>query len=287
MMGAVVTTGSVVAGFIVFLVLLLTYAWAPRGYACEGRTLIVRRLIGDLAIPLDSLREARAAQPDDFRGCLRLWGSGGVFGYFGLFRTSKLGKCSWYATHRKNMVVIVTAAKTALVSPDDVAGFLEAIGPVAQATSAASVPAPEASRPLPIGMIAGVVLGLAGLAFVAFMMTYSPGPPRCTLNAQSLKIDDLFYPVTIQAADVDVARIRVVDLAADADWRLVARTNGFANSHYRSGWFRLAGGRKVRLYRASATRLVLLPPRGDGAPVLLETADPDAFAAELQRLWSR
>ena len=49
---------------------------------------------------------------------------------------------------------------------------------------------------------------------------------------------------------------------------LPERTNGFANAHYASGWFRVASGKTVRMYRAGGTRLVLLPPKGDGAAVL-------------------
>jgi hypothetical protein len=70
---------------------------------------------------------------------------------------------------------------------------------------------------------------------------------------------------------VDVEHIRLVDCGVDTDWRPTARTDGFANAHYRSGWFRVAGGKTVRMDRADGTRLVLLPPKGDGAAVLLET----------------
>jgi len=114
---------------------------------------------------------------------------------------------------------------------------------------------------------------------------YAPGPPIYTLPPQSLTIHDRFYPVTVSAAAVDVANIRVIDLNADKDWRPAARTNGFANSHYRSGWFRVASGRTVRMYQANGGRLVLLPPKGDGNAILLETADPEKFVAEVRQEW--
>jgi hypothetical protein len=115
------------------LVILVTFACSPRGYAVSGRTLTVRRWIGNARIPLHDIKQARRATADDLRGCLRLFGSGGMFGYFGLFRTSTLGKCWWYATNRQNMVVVITGDQTVLVSPEDVDGFLTAIGPVASA----------------------------------------------------------------------------------------------------------------------------------------------------------
>ncbi|HEY1206433.1 MAG: PH domain-containing protein [Bryobacteraceae bacterium] len=286
---AALASRSIVIAFLLFLGLCLAYAYSAREYVCEGRSVIVKRLVGDVTIPLDGLREARAAAKDDFCGCMRLWGNGGLFGYYGLFRTTKLGKCTWYVTNRKNAVVLVAESKTVLLSPDDASGFLGAIGAfvaAAPVTNQAPLVAGSGAGRL-IGMIAGGVIGAAALAFALFCVLYSPGAPRTTLDSQSLEIHDLFYPVTVRAADVDVERIRVVDFAMDADWRPTARTNGFANGHYRSGWFRVANGEKVRMYRADGTRLVLLPPRDSGAAVLVEVQDPERFAAELRRLWSR
>ncbi len=288
-LGAVVASHSVVVAFLVFLVICLSYAYSARGYVCEGPRLIVKRLVGDVTISLDGLREARVATGDDFRGCRRLWGNGGLFGYYGLFRTTKLGKCTWYVTNRKNAVVLVTAAKTVVLSPDDVTGFLAVASPYATAepvfaqAPAASPAGFDAGRS--IGAVVGVLVGTLALAFVMFCVLYSPGAPRYNLDSESLAIRDLFYPVTVKAADVDVERVRVVDFASDADWRPTARTNGFANSHYRSGWFRVANGEKVRMYRADGTRLVLIPARG--AAVLLEVQDPERFVEELRRLWAR
>jgi Bacterial PH domain len=88
---------------------------------------LFERLIGNVSIPLDGIRAIRKTTADDLRGCIRLWGSGGLFGYYGLFRTSALGKSTWYVTNRRNIVVVITASKTALFSPDDVDAFLAAI----------------------------------------------------------------------------------------------------------------------------------------------------------------
>ena len=116
------------------LVIAASFAWSPRGYTISGRTLTVKRLVGNARVPLNDLRDVRRATADDLRGCLRLFGSGGMFGYFGLFRTSKLGRCWWYATNRQNMVVVITGDQTVLVSPAEVDAFLSIIGPV-QSTS--------------------------------------------------------------------------------------------------------------------------------------------------------
>jgi len=276
----IVATHSVVVGCLSALIVVAAYAWSPRGYAVADGSIEVNRLIGSARIPLDGIREVRAATKDDFRGCLRLFGNGGLFGYYGLFQTSELGKSTWYVTNRGKAVVVVTGEKTALFSPDDMEGFIAAIGaptpgPVTQDSGSWT------------DTLIGAAIGIVAMAVVACALLYSPGPPSYTLTSESLTIHDRFYPVTLNRTSVDVEHIRVIDFSVDTEWRPTERTNGFANAHYASGWFRGAGGKTIRMYRAGGTRLVLLPPGGDGAAVLLETREPERFVVEVRRKWGK
>ena len=133
-------------------------------------------------------------------------------------------------------------------------------------------------------LIAGAVL-FRVLAAAGFALVYAPGAPGYSLTRDTLAIHDRFYPVTLRADAVDVGRIRIVDVA-DPQWQPIARTNGFSNRHYHSGWYRLAGGRLVRLYRADSRILVLLPPKGNGTAVLLEVPEPASFIADVRREWA-
>jgi hypothetical protein len=265
------------------LIVLACYAYSPKGYEVTGRSIAVKRLIGDVQFSLDGLREARAAGADDFRGCIRLWGNGGMFGYYGIFRTSKLGKSIWYLTDKSKAVVVITDAKTALFSPADTDGFLQAIGAPASAPSTAAAP----SGGIPAGTAVGIAGVLVGLAAMALVFLFAPGPPSYTLTHDALTIHDRFYSVTLKADAVDAAKVRVVDFNREPEWRPTLRTNGFANEHYQSGWFRLANGETVEMYRAGGDRLVLLPGIGAGATVLYQARNPEQFAAEIRREWVR
>lgn len=272
-------------------VLLLAYAWSARGYAVAGGTLIIRRLIGNVRVPLNGIREARVAAGNEMSGCIRLFGSGGLFGWYGLFRTSGLGTSSWYVTNRANAIVLIGGKRPVLVSPDDVEGFMRVVrltvpenGPKDSAlTALGTYPAGGGAA----GRVIGGVIALMAIAVATFAWTYSPGPPSYTLTPQTLEIHDRFYPVTVGANSVNVSGVRVVDLKADKDWQPTRRTNGFANDHYRAGWFRVANGKKVRMYRGKGEQLVLLPPKANGTPVLLETRDPEAFVRELKQEWGK
>src|SRR4051812_2274670 len=109
---------------LIALLLVATYAWSPTGYAITEGTVVVKRLMGNVRISLDEVRDVRAANAHDLSGAIRLFASGGLFGHFGIFRTSGLGRCTWYVTDRNRAVVLVTKSGTMLFSPDDVAGFI-------------------------------------------------------------------------------------------------------------------------------------------------------------------
>lgn len=277
-----VAVGGLLTAAIGATILLAAYAWSPQSYAISDRTLIINRLIGNVRIPLDSIREARSATADDLRGCIRLFGSGGLFGWYGLFRTSKLGKSTWYVTDRNNAVVLIGEKKFVL-SPDDVNGFLNFLaipqnGPTDHVLD--SLATYDSGNPI------GWAIGVAAMLVAAASLFYSPGLPKYTLTRDALTIDDRFYPVTLSSSSVDVTHMRVVDLDVDKDWQPVRRTNGFGNLRYHSGWFQLAGGQKIRMYRAESKQLVLLPPMGDGSPVLIETPNPQAFVREVKQEWA-
>src|SRR5271165_3853606 len=123
-----IVTNNAIVAVVGAAVLIVSYAYSPRGYTVfNGRIALnerlgVKRLLGNVYVSLDGVREVRRATADDFRGGIRLFGDGGLFGYYGLFQTSKLGKCTWYVTNRRNAVVVITRAKTYIFSPGGVPG---------------------------------------------------------------------------------------------------------------------------------------------------------------------
>lgn len=279
------SSGSPVAAGFCALVLLAAYAWSPTGYEIANGNVVIHRLIGNVEIPVSGIREIRIATRDDLRSSMRIFGSGGLFGYYGLFRNSKLGDSNWYVTDRSRAIVLAGDSGIAIVSPEDQTGFMAALGArraVATGHDWSTVGQHSGGHSWAIAACL-----IAGAATLCAYFLYSPGPPRYTLTKTALEIHDRNYPVTLAASNVDVGNIRVVDFDKDKDWKPVIRTNGFGMAHYHTGWFRVTNGQKVRMYRANSKRVVLLPPKGDGAPVLLETKDPDKFVADVQHEWGQ
>ncbi len=287
LLGVVAATRSLPVGILIAVTVLLAFAYSPRRYVLTGENLRVKRLLYDAVIPTQDLIEARPATPSDLSGAIRLWGSGGLFGYYGLFSTSKLGTCTWYVTNRSQVMLLITSQKAYALSPDNAETFLAALGPLAKSGATRSGLAAPARTPFWRARAFALSLVALALVVVGLALSYSPGPPVYTLTADSLRIQDRFYPVTLQPAEVDLDKARIVDLDPPSEWRPTLRTNGFSNARYHSGWYRVAGGQTVRLYRADAKRLVLLPPKAGGSPVLLEVRDPEAFLERLRREWTR
>jgi hypothetical protein len=284
-LGIVSGAAAVIAALVSGAVIALTYAYSPRGYQVSSAEFRVKRLIGDVVFPLTSLRYVRDTSPGDFRGCVRLWASGGLFGYFGLFSTTTLGECRWYVTDRGKAVVLADGSQTVLVSPEDHDRFLAAIEHTDTTVPPASGESSRSGRGLQLSI--GFAIGAIAIAIVACALLYSPGRPPVDLTQHSLVIHSRFYGVTVLASSVDVAKVRVVDLRTEPGWKPVLRTNGFANPNYQAGNFKTANGPIVRLFTTGAERLVLLPPSSkEGIPVLLDVAEPDRFVARLHRQWT-
>ena len=98
---------------------------APRAYVIEDGGLTVRRALG--ALRVEGPLRVEAVEPRQLLGA-RLLGSGGLFGYHGMYRPE--GKR--YAaslTARDRAVLVVGSEGGALVSPDDREALLALVNP--------------------------------------------------------------------------------------------------------------------------------------------------------------
>ena len=106
--------------FVLVIILLICYIYSPQYYNINDESLIIKRIIKDRTIMLNDISEIRLLEPKELSGVIRTFGVGGLFGYFGKFSSLKLGSMNWYATQRKNKVlVILKTGKKIVITPDD------------------------------------------------------------------------------------------------------------------------------------------------------------------------
>lgn len=101
---------------------------APGQYAVKASAVVIRRLGPNIRIPLDDITEVGVADKGTFRGAIRMMASGGLFGYFGKFRSPELGKFDAYVTRWEGLVLIRRkSANPVVLSPDEPDKFAGAI----------------------------------------------------------------------------------------------------------------------------------------------------------------
>lgn len=104
----------------------LTWAFHPRHYEVNDEDIRVVRFFKSRLFPFSGITEVSALPREAIKGSMRIFGSGGMFGYFGRFRNKTLGTYIMHVTDRDKLVLLRSEGKTILVSPDDRDGFLAA-----------------------------------------------------------------------------------------------------------------------------------------------------------------
>ncbi len=100
-----------------------TLPFIVRGYALNDGELLIQRLGWCNHVPLRSVVSA-TPDPTAVSGSARLWGNGGLFGFYGWFWKRQLGTYRAYVTDPKNSVVMKLTDRTIVVTPDDPQRFV-------------------------------------------------------------------------------------------------------------------------------------------------------------------
>lgn len=111
------------AALLPLVILLGTLPFIVRGYVIADGELRIERLGWENRFALADVVSVEA-NPDAMRWSLRLFGDGGLFGYFGWFWNRRLGTYRAYGTNPKNTVVLKLNDRTIVVTPHDPARFV-------------------------------------------------------------------------------------------------------------------------------------------------------------------
>ena len=105
---------------------LLSYLYSPRSYALTPQSLIVRRPVKDVEIPIGSIRDVEKTAAWFGAAWKTLpGGNSGLFGIYGTFYNDELGRFRMYATRARDAVIVHTDAEKIVLTPDDRDRFVE------------------------------------------------------------------------------------------------------------------------------------------------------------------
>lgn len=101
------------------------FAFRPINYTVDSTNLTVHRLIINARIKKADIKTVEIINSDKIKGAMRTFGVGGLFGYYGKFANSSVGKMTWYATRRNHVVLITTHDdQKFILTPDSPEKFL-------------------------------------------------------------------------------------------------------------------------------------------------------------------
>jgi len=106
----------------------LAFAFRPAGYVVTNEEVLVSRPLLNVHIKRADIHRVVALPAQDLSASIRLFGVGGLFGYYGRYTNLRLGRTTWYATRRDTPVLVETTDnKKYILTPDDPSGFVRAL----------------------------------------------------------------------------------------------------------------------------------------------------------------
>lgn len=105
---------------------------------------------------------------------------------------------------------------------------------------------------------------------------------RLTLSCDALEVITSFYSRSVRIDAMDLEATRVVDLRERIELR-PTKVNAASAPGFRSGWFRVGGGRRVLVAMTSGHRVLWIPTR-DSFDLMLQPRQPHALLERLNAM---
>lgn len=107
------------------LIYALVLAFRPMDYVITSDEVIVRRFLKNVHIKRSDIERVGLVDEKAMIGAIRTFGVGGLFGYYGGFANSSIGRMTWYATRRNNAVLLKTRNnKKIILTPNEPKDFI-------------------------------------------------------------------------------------------------------------------------------------------------------------------
>lgn len=113
--------------FIIIFFLTLPHLIHPASYTTSSIGITINKKIFPIFIPLADILEIKEINYSSLFINIRLLGSGGVWGYFGVFYSTVYGKLNMQASNMQNLILISTANNKYIISPDRPSEFISTI----------------------------------------------------------------------------------------------------------------------------------------------------------------
>ena len=108
---------AVIVTYIIFgIVAIWVLLTMPRYLLLDDKSIVITHPIGQTVILKSDIIEVRAVERSELLGSIRLFGSGGFFGWFGIFRNNKFGTYRLYCGQLENLYLVKTLTRKYIIS---------------------------------------------------------------------------------------------------------------------------------------------------------------------------
>jgi hypothetical protein len=99
---------------------LIAFMFRPISYVILDELLVIHRPLLDIKIELNQIKNVQILDSQELKGTIRIFGVGGLWGYWGSFANTRIGVMKWYATRMSNAVLKTTVSnKKIVLTPDE------------------------------------------------------------------------------------------------------------------------------------------------------------------------
>lgn len=113
-------SAGIVAGIILYAIIGFVMIWVlfnmPLYLKADSKQIIIRHPIGKTKILRSEVKEIIPIDRQAISSSIRLFGSGGFLGWYGIFYNREIGRYSMFSGDRENLHLIRTANKQYIIS---------------------------------------------------------------------------------------------------------------------------------------------------------------------------
>ena len=122
------STNSLCIVAVMWMVFIVCYGLHPKAYELQDSSLNILCPFYSFSYAKKDIQRVRFADRTEMVATIRVFGVGGLFGYYGKFYNRTLGWMNWFATQRKNYIILETTGNDKIVlTPDNAEEFMTAL----------------------------------------------------------------------------------------------------------------------------------------------------------------
>lgn len=115
----------IITGALFTILYIITFVFKPIHYIITSNKLLIHRLSSDVEIDRNQIKQVEQLDATRLHGSIRIFGVGGLFGYYGRYTNKNIGNMRWYATRKNKTVLLITNTNEKIIlTPDEPEQFI-------------------------------------------------------------------------------------------------------------------------------------------------------------------